>query len=448
MKKILILAYDFPPYVSVGGLRPYSWYKYFKEFGFYPVVVTRQWSNKHRNYLDYIAPSESNEIIIEETEFGTILRTPYKPNFANRLLLKYGEHKFRLIRKIITGYYEFIQFLFLVGPKSALYRGAKEYLKNNKVDLIIATGDPFILFKYASNLSKKYKIPWIADYRDPWTQDKSRVNNWFYNVYFSYFEKKITINVKLIITVNDFSLYKISKGLKNKTFEIIFNGYNPENFTENIIITQKNNFLTLAFTGTINKWHPIKQFLAVLNNFCNQEKSQININFYGINNTRIIENFIKTHNPKFLKIELYDKIPNNQLIKILNEYTDILVLFNDYYILGTKIFDYLALRKKILFCFSEDKEAEELKNKYYIYTNNYQYDNIPQIELIKETDSGIIVKDQNHLYEVLRELYEEFSKNNFIKCNTHGYEFFSRKNQTERLSKIISKIIENENCNS
>ncbi len=33
MKKVLILAYDFPPYVSVGGLRPYSWYKYFKEFG-------------------------------------------------------------------------------------------------------------------------------------------------------------------------------------------------------------------------------------------------------------------------------------------------------------------------------------------------------------------------------------------------------------------------------
>ncbi len=33
MKRLLILAYDFPPYVSVGGLRPYAWYKYLKEFG-------------------------------------------------------------------------------------------------------------------------------------------------------------------------------------------------------------------------------------------------------------------------------------------------------------------------------------------------------------------------------------------------------------------------------
>jgi glycosyltransferase involved in cell wall biosynthesis len=56
MKKVLILAYDFPPYVSVGGLRPYSWYKYFHEFGLYPIVVTRQWGNKYGNHLDYIAP--------------------------------------------------------------------------------------------------------------------------------------------------------------------------------------------------------------------------------------------------------------------------------------------------------------------------------------------------------------------------------------------------------
>jgi len=29
-KKVLILAYDFPPYVSVGGMRPYNWYRYLK----------------------------------------------------------------------------------------------------------------------------------------------------------------------------------------------------------------------------------------------------------------------------------------------------------------------------------------------------------------------------------------------------------------------------------
>lgn len=29
MKTVLILAYDFPPYVSVGGLRPHYWFENF-----------------------------------------------------------------------------------------------------------------------------------------------------------------------------------------------------------------------------------------------------------------------------------------------------------------------------------------------------------------------------------------------------------------------------------
>ena len=117
MKKLLILAYDFPPYVSVGGLRPYAWYRYLKEYGVEPVVVTRQWGNKYGNELDYIAPGESNETIVETTEYGTIIRTPYKPNLANRIMLKYGRNKFAMIRKMVTAWYEFMQFLFFVGPK-------------------------------------------------------------------------------------------------------------------------------------------------------------------------------------------------------------------------------------------------------------------------------------------------------------------------------------------
>jgi len=117
MKKLLILAYDFPPYVSVGGLRPYAWYKYLHEFDVFPVVVTRQWGNKYGNNLDYIAPSETNSTIIENSEKRIIIRTPYKPNLANRLMLKYGKNKYKFLRKLISAYYEFFQWFFFIGPK-------------------------------------------------------------------------------------------------------------------------------------------------------------------------------------------------------------------------------------------------------------------------------------------------------------------------------------------
>jgi len=158
MKKLLILAYNFPPYVSVGGLRPYAWYKYLHEYDIFPIVVTRQWENKYGNKLDYIAPSETKSTIIENSEKGIIIRTPYKPNLANRLMLKYGENKYKFIRKFISAYYEFMQWFFIIGPKSELYFVANEYLKINKIDTIIATGDPFILLKYASKLSEKNNI--------------------------------------------------------------------------------------------------------------------------------------------------------------------------------------------------------------------------------------------------------------------------------------------------
>ena len=171
MKKVLILAYDFPPYVSVGGLRPYALYNYLKEFGVEPILVTRQWGNTHGNRLDYVSAGSSEQSIVEVSQCGTIIRTPYKPNFANRLMLKHGDKRYRLLRKSISAYYEFAQFLLPIGPKIELYKAAKHFLKNNQVDAIIATGDPFILFKYASKLSKAFNIPWIADYRDPWSHN-------------------------------------------------------------------------------------------------------------------------------------------------------------------------------------------------------------------------------------------------------------------------------------
>src|SRR5688572_5192581 len=129
MKKVLILAYDFPPYVSVGGIRPFNWYKFLPESGIHPVVVTRQWVNKYRDYRDYISKSESDEVIIESDEMRTIVKTPYIPNIANRILLKHGESKYRFIRRLISAFYELGQFIFPMGSKYQLYKAANEYLK-------------------------------------------------------------------------------------------------------------------------------------------------------------------------------------------------------------------------------------------------------------------------------------------------------------------------------
>ncbi|ALO15595.1 hypothetical protein L21SP5_01956 [Salinivirga cyanobacteriivorans] len=438
MKKVLILAYDFPPYVSVGGLRPYSWYKYFHEFGLYPIVVTRQWGNKYGSHLDYIAPGETNETIIEENQTGTIIRTPYKPNLSNRLLLKYGEKRFRLLRKVITAWYEFMQFLFLVGPKAGLYRGTKAYLKQHKVDAIIATGEPFILFKYASKLSGKFNIPWLADYRDPWTQSKSRSKNILLKVWNSCFEKKYINNSSRIITVSDFLKYKIQQLIKGKEILIVPNGYNDHNKTAST--KQSSDILKVALAGSIYPWHPVKSVLSAFHNYLSLKgNANIKLTFIGTSKNEYISRVVDNEYIALMgKVSFLNKIPNQELLAYLKN-QDLLLLFNDYSITGTKIYDYLAAKTRILLCYTNDEDALKLKNKYFPI-NDEGYNKNRQAEIIEYTHSGYLVKNQKEFTELLESIMNEYIAEGKLHCESKNVEEFSRKRQVEKLTDIINKI--------
>ena len=438
MKRLLILAYDFPPYVSVGGLRPWAWYKYLKEFGVYPIVVTRQWGNRYGNELDYIAPGESPETIVEETDCGTIIRTPYKPNLANRLMLKYGKNRFALVRKAISAFYEIAQFVFFVGPKAGIWRGAKNYLKNNTVDAIIATGDPFILFKYASALSKKHNLPWIADYRDPWTPNTNKSRFW--RIIDSHFERRYTRNAYQIITVSEFCRIQIENNV-NKPFNIIPNGYNPDIMETVSSIKQGNDKLRFAFVGTIYKWHPVESVLDGFSKFLKTVPNpKIELNFYGINNADELKETLSNKFPSLASyINIHPRMSNDLLMKELAKH-NVMLLFNYYSFMGTKIYDYLGLRRRIILCYSDDKDALELKKKYYPMLEIAGLSTHLQEDLINETKSGKIIKDKEKLVPAISRLYDEFVANGEVECQSVGIEKYSRKGQTSQLAEIIKNI--------
>lgn len=441
MKKVLILAYDFPPYVSVGGLRPYNWHKYMHEFDVYPIVVTRQWNNTYGNYLDYIAPGDSDKTIIEKTSQGTIIRAPYFPNFGNRLMLKYGDSKYKFIRKAVSAFYEFTQFIFLIGPKSTLYFAAEEYIKNNPVDIIIASGDPFILFKYASKLSKNFDTPWIADYRDLWSKKRKIQQNPVLKNWHSYFEKKTVGTSSLIITVSDFLKIQISDLIKNKEFLILPNGYDPEAVEGIREITKNHDALTIAFAGSIYDWHPIRSFLTVVSDFLkNNNKKKLKLNFYGINIVSELKSIISTDFPDLQEhINIFPKMLNNLILNELAK-ENIMLLFNDYSIMGTKIYDYIGINRTTLLCYVNDNEANRLKEKYYPIKKTEEVNNHLQEDLINETNSGYAIQDAKHLRVVLEQLYDEFIKNGYIQCNAIHTKKYSRKHQVKLLAEVIKKI--------
>ena len=157
MKSVLILAHDFPPLNTIGAQRPYSWYKYFQNFNIQSTVITKNWNSDEKN---------------NDTENESIIKVDISSPIKNET--KNSNPIIGFVRKISTLVSIYFHHIFLsTSPKYSLYKAADNFLSNNKVDYIIATGEPLILFIYASKLSKKYNIPWIADYRSSWSHLRS-----------------------------------------------------------------------------------------------------------------------------------------------------------------------------------------------------------------------------------------------------------------------------------
>jgi hypothetical protein len=139
MKRVLILANDFPPKNTGGAERPYSWYKYFQKHGIKVTVVTKDFSYSGNEYSDLLQSSN-------------IIRASSNQDFSSKILMKFGEHKFIIIRKSFTLFYRLTHFFLPVGMHYSIYKAAKLELRKHNYDCILATGEPFILFSYASRL--------------------------------------------------------------------------------------------------------------------------------------------------------------------------------------------------------------------------------------------------------------------------------------------------------
>ena len=440
MKKVLILAYDFPPYVSVGGLRPYNWLKYLPDYGVQPIVVTRNWNNEYGSGLDYITASPSDVVEVNREEKGLVIRTPYHPNLSNRLLLKHGEQKYRLLRKMLTGWNEMAQYLWVTGTKKELYYAAEEYLEENPVDAIIATGDPFILFDFARKLGDKFNIPWIADYRDPWSASLNNNENQKTLDWNRKMEQRIVPSAYCVTTVSDPVKAILESNLPNQTIHILPNGFDPEVMEQSYSIAQGSEELTISLAGSIYGWHPWKIFMQVFERFLINNNAKVRLKFYGVNIASEMQEYVDGQSQILQQaVSFIPRLSNEELIPEMAK-DNVLLLFNDYAIHGTKVFDYVGLKRKIILCFSEDAESLDLKTDNYHLDKDFDNGKQLQREMVEATQSGVIVKDQDHLYQTLLDLLKEFKEKGSIACNSVNVERYSRKIQVEQLANLIKTI--------
>jgi glycosyltransferase involved in cell wall biosynthesis len=385
--------------------------------------------------LDYIAPSKSPFIEHEVTTKGEIFRTPYQQNISNKFITAYGEDRFVFIRRTFSFLSELAQYFLPVGSKRTLYKVANEYLKHNKVDVIIATGDPFVLFHYANKLSKKHAIPWIADYRDPWSHYFERKKNIRFAI-LKWNEKRIVKNSSYILTVSEFLASKLGQLMENVPTKVIANGYDPELIHKEAHIEQENDVLTLAYAGTIYEWHPLERFLEGINDFkLSCPDFNFRIIFYGLNQVARLQTALIQF-PEIVKhIQFEPRLTNEALIAKMHSH-HIMLLFNYYAYMGTKIFDYLGVKRTMLLCFENDPVANELKEKLYRIDDVNANQNL-QADTIRKHKAGVVAYDKQDLVQLMQQFAIEFEANRSIQCHSKEVHIYSRKEQLKQLAELI-----------
>ncbi|MDP3463133.1 MAG: glycosyltransferase family 4 protein [Bacteroidales bacterium] len=432
MKKVLIITYYWPPSGGAGVQRWLKFVKYLRDFGWEPVVYTAE--NPEVPYIDesLLEDIPNNIEVIKVPIFE-----PYRIyNFITRKKKQDGfHHGFLKEDSAQPKFTERISIwlrgnlfipdarMFWIWPS---YKFLRKYLLENKIDVIISTGPPHSAHLIALKLRKKFNIPWIADFRDPWTGiyyfDKLKISYLSKKIH-NMLESSCLNKADLIITVGE-TMKKDFKKLTSKPIEVITNGFDHSDYAN---LQRKNpEKFNIMYTGMFLPDQNPSELWKVLNELVNSNKKfaeELKLTFIGKVDNIIIKdielNNLRNH------LEIRDSVPHNQLADLQQEAALLLLCINRIenasYILTGKFFEYLASGKRILALCPEESDVASI---------------------IKETKSGIAVgfSQSDLLKSSIELLFDQYLNKGTIEQNDAIWKY-SREELTKRLSILLNKVI-------
>ncbi len=219
LKNLLIVTQFFPPSNAIASRRFGEMAPYFERYGYKPWIVT----TKSRGPLREPLPQHQVFCQGQTQRAGVTLENWSSDNFFYRLGEKFGFRTLSLGR----GSAEW--------PKQI--DAFKSELKSTlpQVDCIIGSYGPISSFEVAGFLSKFYKAPWIADFRDlgAWREDnRNAVVKW----YDRRIENRLVDSATGFVTVSE-TLRSILMKHYQKPTEVVYNGFDftLEKPTQNLI---------------------------------------------------------------------------------------------------------------------------------------------------------------------------------------------------------------------
>ena len=434
MKRVLIITYYWPPSGGSGVQRWLKMSKYLPENGWLPVIYTPE------NPESPIDDPTLNADVCPEAE--VIKRPIFEPySFYKKFVgvkkdqkvkvgfIDEGEHK-KSWKENLTLWIRGNLFIpdarrWWVKPS---VRFLKKYLKEHPVDAIITTGPPHSMHLIGMKLHEKLHIPWIADFRDPWTEID------YYNELHltrcsdrkhHRLENQVLTKADAVVTVAPDGARRL-ENLGAKNVRTIYNGFDSSDSVKEVI--PSNDVFTLTYLGVLSKiqnpdslWEALSEIVAENEQF----KASLKINMIGqIDHSAVVS--IQNHGLSDLT-EFTPYIPHSQVSEAQRSSSALLLLLmpssveRSKGLLTGKLFEYLASGRPILCIGPEDGDAAKI---------------------ISEANAGITVdfEDKEKMKEVITNLFQAFQKSELNNNSSSSVKRYSRQILTKEYVEIINQV--------
>lgn len=278
MPRLLFIAHAYPPLPAAGSVRAGGLAKYLPNFGWDVLVLTAILPEGPRPAARVIETEYQNVIAGWKSRFGMNpersvheelkLPLPSKPN-SNRL----HTNLIRIARGLIAYPDEHKGWIrFAIRALSDLHA-------NEKIDMILSTSPPASSHLIASRAQRLFKRPWVADFRDLWTENLSGPTRLLHQR----LERKTLKAADALVTVSSPWARSLQKKYPDKPVYTITNGFDPDDFrTQSRDLTE---YFSLTHTGYLyeGKRDPTLLF-EVLHDLITEgalRKDNVRVRFYG-----------------------------------------------------------------------------------------------------------------------------------------------------------------------
>jgi glycosyltransferase involved in cell wall biosynthesis len=432
LKKVLVITYYWPPNGSSGVQRWLKFAKYLKEFGWEPIIYTPE-------NPEYISIDES---LLKDAEELQVIKTPiwepysfYKKftgqskNAAiNTAFLK--EKKVVSLPEKISRWIRGNFFIpdarkFWIKPS---VRFLTKWLKNNPVDVIVSTGPPHSMHLIAEKVKQKTGLPWLADFRDPWTNI-----DFADELMLSAAVKKTHQKMELSVLKHSDKIVVIGNEMKSEfeqllrsdgKISVITNGYDQEDLPVNSGALDKK--FSVVSVGALVKTRNPEVLWKALSHLTKENKSlaeNLEVKIVGKVDYSVREAIAQWELQDY--VSYVDYVPHEKVIALLQAAQVLLLPLNNTPnakgIVTGKLFEYLAVHRPILCIGPEDGDAAAI---------------------LKDTNAGIAIdfNDEIKMRSALLQYYNSYASGNLV-CNSKGVEKYSRKNLTQKLSQELNQLI-------